>query len=102
MSEASSLDTLRHVTLSVANIEDSIAWYTSSFSCEVVSQTARKAVLKFNNVMLVLVLPSSELSHIAFLKDDAETFGELKERGDGIRSTYVSDPSGNLVKLVKE
>ena len=94
------LDSVRHVALSVSNLDSAIEWYQTSFSCEVISRAKTKAVLQFANLRLVLVLPSSEQAHVAFEKTDAASYGELKDRGDGAPSTYVSDACGNLVKLV--
>ena len=96
----SSLDTIHHVAIAVADIEESLRWYKSSFSCEVSYRDATQAILQFANVRLVLVLPSQERTHVGYVRDDAETLGELFEQKDGTFATFVADPSGNPVKIV--
>lgn len=92
-------DQIEHIALSVGNIDAAVAWYQSSFDCELISKTISRAVLQFSNCKLVLVLPSQERSHLAFIKEDAESYGKLTPRGDENPSTYVSDPAGNIIKL---
>ena len=96
------LDSLRHITLNVASVADAANWYRSSFRCETLREDTKCAVLKFQNTLLTLILPSQEPSHIAFSREDAETLGELRKRPDGTLSTYLADPTGNVVKIVKE
>lgn len=98
--ENSRLDEVDHVALAVADIERSVAWYTSSFSCEVEKVENTYAVLRFRNLRLVLVLPSQQRTHVGYLKSDAAAFGEITERTDGILSTFVADPTGNMVELI--
>ena len=92
-------DTVGHVAINVANLEQAVHWYTTSFSCEVISRSPKRVILQFANVRVSLVLPSLEPPHIAFCKSDAASFGELTDRGDGAPSTLLSDPTGNIVKL---
>ncbi len=94
------LDEIDHFAINVADIERSIKWYQNSFKCEVVFQNNTQAVLKFANVRLTLVLPSSEKSHISVYKDDAASLGTLRLRDDGLMTTFISDPTGNMVELV--
>ncbi len=96
----SSLSSIDHVALAVADIEDSVRWYQSSFSCELIYKNKQLAILQFANLRLTLVLPSMENTHVAYVCEDAETFGELYEQVDGTLSTFVSDPTGNPVELV--
>jgi len=96
----SGLDTIHHIALTVADIDDSVRWYQTSFSCEVIHQEARLAILQFANIQLTLVLPSLQNTHIAYIRDDAETLGELREQVDGSQSTFVADPTGNPVEIV--
>lgn len=93
-------DSLEYLALNVSDIDSAVAWYTSSFDCTVASKSADRALLQFANVKLQLVLPSSERPHAAFIKADAASFGELRSRGDEQPSTYVSDPAGNIIKLL--
>ena len=94
-------DEIDHIAINVADIAAAVAWYKTSFSCEVESESATAAVLRFANVRLSLVLPNREQPHVAVEKSDASTYGELRDRADGRRSTYVSDPTGNLVELLE-
>ncbi len=96
------LDRLHHIAINVADIEKSLKWYQSSFRCEVVYRDRTQAVLQFVNVRLTLVLPNTEPSHIAFERDDAKTLGELRERPDGTESTFVADPTGNVIEILKK
>jgi len=96
-----SLDRIHHVTISVANVEAAVKWYQTSFRCEVIESGQTFAVLQFENMRLELSLPSLERPHVAFEHGSAETFGELREMRDGSTGTYISDPTGNIVELVK-
>lgn len=93
------LDAVHHVTINVADIPQSVRWYESSFRCELVHQEPRYAILRFANVLLTLALPSAEPPHIAFLRPDAAKFGELRPRVEEIQSTFVADPTGNMVEI---
>jgi catechol 2,3-dioxygenase-like lactoylglutathione lyase family enzyme len=95
------LSSINHVTICVANIEQAVNWYQSSFVCELIKYEPTFAVLEFANMNLVLSLPSLERPHIAFNRENAESFGELKEMRDGSLGTYIADPTGNIVELVK-
>lgn len=89
-----------HIVQLVADLEQSIHWYTSSFSCELLYKTKRLAVLQFKNVKLVISLPSEQRPHIGYKKETAHEYGEISEQSDLCHSTFVADPSGNLVELV--
>ena len=91
---------IHHIAIAVADIKRSIKWYMTSFHCELLEESAREAVLQFANIRLVLVLPSQEPAHMGFLKSDAHTFGELRPRGGDLWSTFVADPTGNVVELI--
>jgi predicted enzyme related to lactoylglutathione lyase len=96
-----SLSTVNHVTICVANIEEAVNWYQTSFTCELVKYEPTIAVLKFGNLNLVLSLPSLERPHIAFNRENADIFGALKEMRDGSIGTYIADPTGNIIELVQ-
>lgn len=96
-----SLDNVHHIALPVADIEKSVQWYTTSFCCSVEFQDATRAMLRFQNIRLQLLLPSQTPQHIAFERIDADTFGELRLGKEGLLSTYVSDPTGNPVEIIK-
>lgn len=93
-------DNIDHIAIEVADIQGSINWYTTSFSCEVEHRDALSATLKFGNIRLALVLPSQQRRHLAFRRQDAASFGELFEQRDGVRSTFLADPTGNIVEIV--
>jgi catechol 2,3-dioxygenase-like lactoylglutathione lyase family enzyme len=90
-----------HVTIMVSDLEQSIKWYTTSFSCELMYQTKTIAVLKFENIKLVLSLPSEQRPHLAYLKPDTREFGEILEQADLCKSTFIADPTGNVLELVE-
>ena len=97
--DQSKLSVIHHVTINVADIEKSIKWYLSSFSCELIGQERTSATLRFANLSLTLCLPSESPAHLAFLRDDAATLGELRHRAEGLSSTFVADPTGNVIEV---
>lgn len=96
----SAFDRVHHVAISVADIKRSIHWYQTSFKCEVIYEDKRQAILQFENIRLVLLLPSQDQPHVAFVKSNAAEFGELRAQADGLDSSVISDPAGNPVHLV--
>jgi catechol 2,3-dioxygenase-like lactoylglutathione lyase family enzyme len=94
-------DHLDHIAISVNNLKDSLDWYTKNFVCQIIYQDDSWAYLEFANIKLALVVPKQHPPHIAFAKTNAEIYGELKTHRDGSRSTYVKDPSGNSVEILK-
>lgn len=56
-------------------------------------------MLEFGNVRLALVTPGQHPPHLGFLTDQAAEFGVLQRHRDGTWSTYVQDPSGNVIEL---
>ena len=90
-----------YTRLFVKSIKDTIDWYKKNSSCEVSYQDDTWAPLKYENISLALVLPNSHPPHIAFEKDDAHKYGELKLHRDGTSSVYVRDPSNNAVEMLK-
>ncbi len=101
MNENRPLTTIHHLALNVASLEKSIQWYQTSFDCEVVYQDKTLAVLQFANIRLALTMPSLEPAHVAFEREDAQTLGELRARPDGVQSTFLADPTGNVIEIVK-
>ena len=99
-SEKGALDRIDHITLQVADIEASLRWYQSSFRCELLTQDKFRAILRFANVELTLILPSQEPNHLAFFRHDAHTLGTLRARPDGRHSTFIADPTGNPIEIV--
>ena len=98
---SSPLSRVHHIALSVADIAKSVQWYTTSFDCEVLDQQKQFAILQFENLKLVLTLPSLDPPHTAFERPDAEKYGEIRPRVDGVQSTFVADNSGNMIEIVK-
>lgn len=96
------MDSIHHIAIHVADLARAVHWYTTSFECEVSYQDKTQAVLEFANCKLVLVLPSQQPPHVAFPRRDASTLGELLLRPDGLYSTYLSDPTGNVVEVIGE
>jgi catechol 2,3-dioxygenase-like lactoylglutathione lyase family enzyme len=96
------LSPVHHLAVNVSDIPRAVKWYQSSFRCEVIFQDKTQAVLQFANIRLQLVLPSMEQPHLGFIRDDAATLGELRERGDGSRSTFLADSSGNMIEIIEK
>lgn len=94
------LDRIHHIAINVSDIEAACHWYTSSFSCEILLKQPTQAILQFENIRLVLVMPSQQRTHVAYTKSNAASFGELRTQADGILSTFVADPTGNPVEIV--
>ncbi len=95
------LDTIDHIAIQVTDIKDSVEWYRRTFNCVVKYQDESWAFLAFANIKLALVVPGQHPEHMAFIRDDAENYGELKTHRDGTRSCYVKDPAGNSVEIMK-
>jgi len=95
------VDKIHHIAIEVKSIKDTIEWYKKHSNCEVSYEDDTWALLKYENISLALVLPNSHPPHIAFEKDDAHKYGELKLHRDGTSSVYVKDPSNNAVEMLK-
>ena len=98
--EKQELSKLDHVAICVHDLNAALAWYSSSFDCELVYRDDEQAILQFDNIRVALVMPSFQRPHLAFLKSDADTYGEIRDLVDGTESTFISDASGNLTELV--
>ena len=94
------LQSIDQFVITVTDLDRTVRWYLSSFRCELVSQTSGYAEIAFDNLRIGLSLPSQQPPHIAFEREDATSFGPSEIQPDGRRSTYLSDPSGNLVELL--
>ena len=94
------LDRVHHVAVNVADLKKTVQWYQTSFLCSLIYEDEKQAVLQFENIRLVLLLPSHEPTHVAFYRKDAKVFGELRKQLDGGLQTVIADPTGNMVKLV--
>lgn len=97
----SELDAMHHIAISVENIQETIDWYTKRFRCRVRYRDDSWALLEFRNISLAFVSHGQHPPHIGFVREDAETFGELRPHRDGTRSVYIEDPAGNAVELLK-
>jgi catechol 2,3-dioxygenase-like lactoylglutathione lyase family enzyme len=95
------VDTLDHIAVVVPNIAQAIDWYTKTFECEVSYQDDTWAFIEFENVKLALVVKGQHPPHMAVMRKDAETFGQLTEHRDGTKSCYIEDPAGNSVEVEK-
>jgi len=96
-----SLDNIHHLALQVDNIELSLRWYASNFSCEIIYQDETWALLKFGNISLALVLPNQHPSHFAVIRENVESYGLPMKHRDGTSSVYIKDPSGNNIEMLK-
>lgn len=94
------LDAIDHIAISVKDIGSAVEWYQKHFKCEVTYQDDTWAFLSFGNIKLALVIPEQHPPHLAFVSEQAESYGTLKPHRDGTRSLYVNDPSGNSVEIM--
>lgn len=94
-------DRIDHIAIAVENVETAVEWYTKNFNCKVKYQDETWAYLGFNNINLALVIPGQHPSHLAFIRENAQEFGELKTHRDGTRSCYIKDPTGNSVEIME-
>ena len=101
-SEVKSNNRIDHIAVPVNNVKEAVDWYTSKFACTVDYQDDTWAFLNFENIKLALVVPDQHPPHIAFIRDDAHTYGKLKTHRDGTKSTYIRDPSGNSVEILAQ
>lgn len=94
------LDTIHHTAIQVADIAESVSWYTSHFSCEVEYQDDNWAMLKFANTSIALVMPGMHPFHFAVVTDDIEAYGKPVPHRDGTASVYIEDIDGNHVEML--
>lgn len=97
--EIPNLDTMHHVAVQVANVKDTVDWYTKKFECNVKYQDDTWALLEFANISLAFVLPQQHPPHFALLREPS-AYGAPKTHRDGTRSVYLKDPSGNEVEVL--
>lgn len=94
-------DKIDHIAIPVSNVKESVDWYTNNFACKIKYQDETWAYLEFDNIKLALVIPGQHPGHLAFIREDAEVYGQLKTHRDGTQSCYVKDPTGNSVEIMK-
>lgn len=94
------LDTVDHIAFAVDDVEKAVGWYRTNFKCEIAYQDKTWAFLRFENIKLALVVPNQHPPHIAFVRENADQFGNLKVHRDGTRSVYIEDSAGNSVEIV--
>lgn len=97
---ANKLDSIHHLAIQVSDVPKALAWYKTTFHCEVMYEDESWALVRFANIQLALVTEGQHPPHLAFEREDAEAFGPLKTHRDGTRSTYIHDPFGNAVELI--
>ena len=90
-----------HIGVPVDNIKEGVIWYTSQLKAQCLYQDATWALLEVGGAKIALVLPEQHPAHVAFECEHAETFGVLKMHRDGTSSTYIRDPFGNTIELLK-
>ena len=95
------LDNIHHLALQVDDIEQSLRWYESNFSCEIIYQDKSWALLRFGNISLALVLPNEHPQHFAVIRENVQDYGAPKAHRDGTSSVYIKDPSGNNIEMLK-
>lgn len=95
------LDLVDHIAIQVDDIGQSVDWYKKTFKCIVEYQDETWAMLNFSNIKIALVISAQHPPHIGIIREDASEFGKLKTHRDGTESCYVSDPSKNILEVLK-
>ena len=92
---------LHHVGIVVKNTKHSVAWYTTKFNCKTEYMDDSWAMLLFpEGGYLALVTDTQHPPHFCLETPNAQSYGELKEHRDGTRTSYITDPDGNVVELL--
>ena len=92
---------LHHVGIVVKDIKRSVAWYTTQFNVKTEYMDDSWAMVTFpNGGRLSFVLKEQHPAHFCLETPDAGWYGELKEHRDGTRTSYITDPDGNVVELL--
>lgn len=100
MNRQKELDSIDHIAIQVKDLAKTVDFYKESFNCKVIYQDDTWAFLRFGNIKLAFVVPDQHPPHLAFISEEAESFGELKLHRDGTRSIYIEDPSGNTLEIM--
>src|ERR1700733_3939478 len=98
--QATQLDPIDHIAISVNDVKRAVELYTKTFKCEIDYQDETWTFLRFSNCKLARVIPDQHPPHIAFVSPNAEQYGRLKKHRDGTESTYVKDSDGNSVEVI--
>ena len=96
------LDAIHHIAITVNNVAEAVAWYSTHFRCRVAYHDETWALLKFANTALALVGGGLHPPHIGLMLPGANRFGPLKTHRDGIQYVYINDPSGNTVEVLEQ
>ena len=83
------------------DINQSVAWYSEHFICDVAYHDKSWALLKFANTHLALVLPNQHPQHFAITREGIVSFGIALPHRDGTSSVYIQDPDGNHIEMLK-
>jgi catechol 2,3-dioxygenase-like lactoylglutathione lyase family enzyme len=95
------MEKVHHLAVVVDDIAEALSWYRVRFEIETLYEDDSWAMVLFDNVSLALVLPGKHPPHFAIEREDAEAFGPLTTHRDGTASTYISDPWGNRIEILK-
>ena len=95
------MERIDHIAITVTDIKAAVDWYNNNFDCETTYADASWAMLKFENIKLALVLEEQHPPHIAFEQKKPDPNHLLTTHRDGTLSTYIDDPWGNKVELIK-
>ena len=95
------MDKIDHIAIQTKNINESVIWYTKTFSCDVLFQDDTWALLEFNNIKLALVVPEQHPPHIAVKRRNLEKYGIPVKHRDGSESVYINSPDKNVFELIR-
>lgn len=108
---------LNHITLSISNLERSLAFYRDVLGCTVAAETPRGVYLEAGDLWLALEVdpdvragPLPEYTHFAFTVDEAnfkDLAGTIRASGAEIfkentsegHSLYFLDPDGHKLEI---
>ncbi|WP_119344086.1 VOC family protein [Facilibium subflavum] len=94
------MDAIDHIAISVKNLSETVSWYQQEFQAKVLYQDDTWAMLQFANIKLAFVIEKQHPPHIAFCKENAGEYGKLSKHRDNTCSTYIKDPSGNIIEIM--
>jgi len=95
------MDTIDHIAITVANIEDSLNWYRQQSQCQILYHDNTWALLEYHNIKLALVIDREHPPHFAMISEKPEQYGPLTKHRDGSLSVYIEDPDGNHIEMIK-
>ncbi len=92
-----------HAAICVKSISNSVEWFTSNLSAEILYCDETWAMLSVGNVKVALTLESQHPPHLGFKVDslsDMPSGADVKKHRDGTSYVYKEDLDGNVIELI--